>query len=264
MSERINLQEVLPEIPRMAFMEAYFEAIEKLTKSVPLEEKYPDLPDGISDYFVQVYPEKYLEGDESLLVALSGLVKRLEDRKGEPVLLVNEHGKQSAGHGNWRVISFGFSSRRSTNKERLEASPSYYDMTSGHIGPKLFAPQSLSHHDDIGVSFATSFGVQRWDVDHLPMVGLLANIVRRDPVYETFKPGDNTWNVKDTYGDIAIGNAEVEEYVAENLQLADVIDGCREAYSNDGSNPEIGRAIARAFGKDKELTDEQQRKLQWL
>lgn len=262
MSEKIDFSEQLPELTEtfpfpetneMAW-EAFFD------HKSEYEEQLRHLPWNAINFFVTVYPEKLIEGDFAFVEKLAEVDTVLRARSHQPVLLVNQHQELTSGK-EFRAISFGFSLGEDID-QHVDLGSVYGSVPMGSVRPVLFGPQTLLYYDDTGILFSQSFGVRAMEPSP---VGHIGGFLTDRSVHWVPRDGESwVYTVQDAWGELMVGNELIEEYVVEHPDLALVIDGCREAYRNGGTNPEIGRSIARTFGLDKTLSDGEQTKLQWF
>lgn len=226
--------------------------------------EFPRLPKNFGHFFVTVYPEKVIEGDTRIPEILTSVAEKLGEKSHEPVVVVNEH--EADGHltrVGYRHISFGFSLGPDA-ETHVHAPDSSTSIPWGAIRPVLFAPQTIEHHDDIGISFTNSFGIRSFEASPLSHIGAYLLDRQMRWVGSNNEADQYMCKVKDDYGQLLIGNAEIQEYIEEHPDHAAVIDGCRDTFRNKGNNPEVGRAIAKAFNLEDTLSDAEQTKLTWF
>lgn len=224
------------------------------------DEHFPDLPKDTMLFMTTVYPEKVIAGDFAILEKLDEVDKKLRATSHEPVLMINQHTIQSDGKKYW-AISFGFSLGDIVDEHIDLSWVSSTAVPMGSTRPVLFAPQTLLYHDDIGIDFTQSFGVRAFEPD--PIQHISGYLTNRFIQWQPVDGAAYAYSTEDTWGELIIGNDDIEDYISEHPEHAEVIDGCRDAYRNSGINPAMSRSIVRAFGLDDTLSDSEKTRLEW-
>lgn len=227
--------------------------------------------DDFSAFFVESYPDKVVEEDLSLVKAIAETAVKLRVEK-QPVLVVSRLPEKYNPSPFGAIVTFGFSAG-----QPLTFSPGH-EWYNRDIKVPLVAPQALSCYGKTSaiVDYTQSFAVSEWGVASMQHVGsyLFRRSYENAVEVEPEDQGDEMLALQHRFApemwvtythktaDIRVGNAEIEAFVEDNPSFAEVVDGCRSAYRNQGMNPLIGRTIAKDFKLD--ITDEEARKLRWL